>query len=49
LTFAVYRIPSILLLLHFLGTGKEALLRCAALDHDRDFAAFYNSMADMLE
>lgn len=33
----------------FVPSGKEALLRCAALDHDRDFAAFYNSMADMLE
>ena len=28
--------------------AHEALLRRAMLDHDRDFATFYNALADML-
>lgn len=29
--------------------GHEAILRRAIKDHDRDLAAFYNRLADMLE
>lgn len=28
--------------------AHEPILRRAMLDHDRDFAAFYNKLADML-
>lgn len=30
-------------------TSHEPLLRRAMLDHDRDMAAFYNHLADLLE
>lgn len=33
----------------FVPASAEALLRAAMLDHDRDFAVFYNTLADMLE
>ena len=33
----------------FVPAAAEPLLRCAMLDHDRDFATFYNTLADMLE
>lgn len=33
----------------FVQADAEHELRRAMLDHDRDFAAFYNAMADMLE
>jgi len=34
---------------NFVPAAAEPLLRCAMLDHDRDFAVFYNTLADMLE
>lgn len=33
----------------FVPAAEEVVLRRAMLDHDRDMAAFYNRMADMLE
>lgn len=33
----------------FVPADAEGELRRAMVDHDRDFAAFYNAMADMLE
>ncbi|KAK9823224.1 hypothetical protein WJX72_001167 [[Myrmecia] bisecta] len=33
----------------FVPAGHAAILRRAMLDHDRDFSAFYNKLADMLE
>ncbi|CAL8465016.1 g4551 [Coccomyxa elongata] len=33
----------------FVPAEMEGVLRRAMLDHDRDFAAFYNTLADMLE
>ena len=33
----------------FVPAGKQEILRRAMMDHDRDFAVFYNEMADMLE
>lgn len=33
----------------YVPAGQEPILRRAMLDHDRDFAAFYNKLADMLE
>jgi ferric iron reductase protein FhuF len=33
----------------FVPAAAEPLLRAAMLDHDRDFAVFYNTLADMLE
>ena len=33
----------------FVPASAEPLLRAAMMDHDRDFATFYNALADMLE
>lgn len=33
----------------FVPAEGESILRKAMLDHDRDFAVFYNRLADMLE
>ncbi len=33
----------------FVPAEMEGVLQRAMLDHDRDFAAFYNTLADMLE
>eukprot|EP01026_Neomeris_dumetosa_P056019 TRINITY_DN5114_c0_g1_i1.p2 TRINITY_DN5114_c0_g1~~TRINITY_DN5114_c0_g1_i1.p2 ORF type:complete len:307 (-),score=48.43 TRINITY_DN5114_c0_g1_i1:161-1081(-) len=33
----------------FVDSDMESTLRGAMLDHDRDFAAFYNTLADMLQ
>jgi hypothetical protein len=33
----------------FVPADKQEILRRAMLDHDRDFAVFYNRLADMLE
>ncbi|GAB4824090.1 hypothetical protein N2152v2_011136 [Parachlorella kessleri] len=33
----------------YVPAAHEPILRRAMLDHDRDFAAFYNTLADMLE
>ena len=33
----------------FVPAAEEPLLRRAMLDHDRDMAAFYNHLADLLE
>jgi hypothetical protein len=33
----------------FVPAECESTLRRAMLDHDRDFAVFYNRLADMLE
>ena len=33
----------------FVPAQKQEILRRAMLDHDRDFAVFYNTLADMLE
>ena len=33
----------------FVPAAEEAVLRRAMLDHDRDMAAFYNHLADLLE
>ena len=33
----------------FVPAGEEATLRRAMLDHDRDMAAFYNHLADLLQ
>ena len=33
----------------FVPASKAAIVRTAMQDHDRDFADFYNAMADMLE
>jgi hypothetical protein len=33
----------------FVPAAKEDILRRAMMDHDRDFALFYNHLADMLE
>ncbi|KAI8472117.1 MAG: hypothetical protein J3K34DRAFT_376195 [Monoraphidium minutum] len=35
--------------LNLVGAASEGTLRRAMADHDRDFAAFYNAVADMLE
>ena len=35
--------------LHFVPAEHEGILRKAMRQHDQDFAAFYNKMADMLE
>jgi hypothetical protein len=35
--------------LNLVPASAEATLRRAMADHDRDFAAFYNNVADMLE
>ncbi len=32
----------------FVLAGHAPILRQAMLDHDRDFAVFYNALADML-
>ena len=33
----------------FVPAQHEEILRRAMIDHDRDFAVFYNALADMLE
>ena len=33
----------------FVPAAHEHILRRAMIDHDRDFAVFYNALADMLE
>ena len=33
----------------FVPAPKQEILRRAMMDHDRDFAVFYNTLADMLE
>ncbi len=33
----------------FVPAQKQEILRRAMMDHDRDFAVFYNTLADMLE
>ena len=33
----------------FVPAQKQEVLRRAMMDHDRDFAVFYNILADMLE
>lgn len=35
--------------LHFVPAEHEGILRKAMRQHDQDFAAFYNKMADLLE
>ena len=35
--------------LHFVPAEHEGILRKAMRQHDQDFAAFYNKMADMLD
>ncbi len=33
----------------FVPAQKQEILRRAMMDHDRDFAVFYNALADMLQ
>jgi len=33
----------------FVPAQKQEILRRAMMDHDRDFAIFYDTLADMLE
>ena len=33
----------------FVPSQKQEILRRAMMDHDRDFAVFYNALADMFE
>ena len=33
----------------FVPARKQEILRRAMMDHNRDFAVFYNTLADMLE